>query len=41
MASGSFAGQDETGRIVDEFMQREIGQIAFHDLEAGFLQCRG
>ena len=41
MAPGSFCGQDETGRIMDEFVQGEIREVAFHDLETGFLQGRG
>ena len=38
MAPSSFCGQDEAGRIVNEFVQREVREVAFHDLETGFLQ---
>jgi hypothetical protein len=41
MAPGPFCSEDEAGRIMDEFMQCQLRQMAFHHLITGFLQGRG
>ena len=41
MAVRPFYCQDKTGGIVNEFMQREFREMAFHDLVPGFFQGAG